>query len=385
MDGEPRVWVEYQREALCGGFRTKMRWRSFCATRSVGGMVIFRGSIVVKLAALLLVTLGLTGAGTGRSAAVAQTQSTNDNAHAARLAEEWVKNNPPGRTKAEALPVVKDNRYPQVSPEEREAIGLPAPTWVATYGKVQPAVRAALDHQKKLIEGGDPMVEFQGDRHVGFQGTAYVDVYLRHGPKGKPTSTENQAAVREAQAMILRKLTAAEFALIFAFKSAAGLTGYVDEAGLAKLVDDPDVVAIGLDDQARPKDPPAAMKEPPAPGTVQRRSERRGKVDVSVYDALEKSTDGYVFVDVGVTQIPLEKGAFWQQYEAKEAAARRVAGRVLSTLTAEEFRCRSRSGSSFAGFVNAAGLAKLAAHPDVRGAELLTPAVFHGDVKENAK
>ncbi len=322
--------------------------------------------VVLFATALLLVTVGLgqekAPAPAGRApAALGQpspSAAADASAQAAQVAAEWVKNNPPGRTTAQEHPVVKDNAYPRVSRDEREALGLPAPTWVAAHGKVQPVVRAALEEQRRLINSGDPMVEFQGDRPVGFQGMAYVDVYLQHEPKGKPSSPENQSAVRDIQTAILRKLTAAEFSLVFAFTNTAGLVGYVDEEGLARLVEDPTVVAIGLDDQARPEDPPIAMDE--RNGKVGP-SERRGKVNTVVYQALEKSANGYVFVIVALERV---SGA---TLEEKDVAARKLQRRVLSTLSAEDFRVACRPlGSGFDGYINAEGLTKLNNHPEVR-------------------
>lgn len=330
-----------------------------------------RGSTAIGLAGVFIVGLAATGSGGSGSAALAQTPAGGRNPHAATLAGDWVKNNPPGRTTAQARPVVKDNMHPRVSPKEREAMGLPAPTWVATDGKVQKAVREAFEEQKKLIERDPHMAWVQPDRPAGFEGTAYVDVYLSHEPKGKPKSEENHAAIKQVQKRILAKLTAAEFSLVFAFENTAGLVGYIDEAGLAKLVSDPTVVAIGLDDQARPEDPPIAMHE--SGPAVKRReqpasTEMVGKVEAAVYKALEKSDDGYVFVIVptGATHVERTEAEY-------QAEAHRIQHGVLSALNAEEFKARCRGGSLYAGYVNGAGLTKLAARPEVVGVGLNMP------------
>ncbi len=55
---------------------------------------------------------------------------------------------------------------------------------------------------------------------------------------------------------------------MFAFKSTAGLVGYADEAGLRKLADNPNVAAVGLDDQARSVGKAPVAEEPPPGGTV---------------------------------------------------------------------------------------------------------------------
>lgn len=304
---------------------------------------------------------------------------TDAKAQAAKAAEEWVKSNPPSRLTAQERPVVKDNREPKIPPRQREELGLPAPTWVAAHGKVQPAVREALEKQKELMADPKSMAPFQGDRPVGFQGYAYVDVYLRHERKGNYSSPENQAAIREVQKRVLNKLTAAEFSVFFEFKNTAGLVGYINEAGLNKLVDDADVVAIGLDDHVKPEDPPRALHEPGAgldpPGKVE------GKVETAVYQALEKSADGYVFVIVGVTRIPPVETVSREAYLAREAAKRGLQERVLSALTADEFRVRARAGS-LSGYANRAALAKLADHQDVDGVGLNQPITFPGAVSK---
>ncbi|MFH1745416.1 MAG: hypothetical protein ABIG44_00060 [Planctomycetota bacterium] len=331
----------------------------------------FSGLAVVSVTAIIILVL------VAGSAALAQAPVADDKAQGAKAAQEWVKNNPAGWTTAPERPVPKDNAQPRVSPAEREKLGLPAPTWVAAHGKVQPAVREALEDQKKRIEAREPMIQFQGDRPLGFQGMAYVDLYLRHQAKGRHTSKENQASVKEVQARILSKLTAAEFSLIFAFQNTAGLVGYVNEAGLAKLVADPDVVAIGLDDQARPKDPPRAMGDEYDQG----QPERRGKAEAGAYKALKGSTDGYVFVIVRVRQaVPQEAGL-----QEKGVANRNAQDHVLSALSPDEFKVRSRSlyRFSLSGYVNAAGLDKLNEHEGVVGVGLSRAARTLGDVKSS--
>jgi hypothetical protein len=274
-------------------------------------------------------------------------------------AAEWVKNNPKGRTEAAEKPVPKDNIYPTVSREDREAMGLPAPTWVSSKEKVQAVVRDALEAQRKLI-GKNPMAMYQGDRPIGFQGTLFVDVYLSHKAKGAFDSKENQAAVKEEQDRLLSKLTAAEFAVLYAFENTAGLVGYVNDAGLKKLIDDPDVVAIGVDDQARPESVvrPRTMEERRRPRHGP--TEMIGKITAEVYKQLEQSSDGWVFVSVTINQ-PIRRDI---PAEEHDVLARKTGDRILSGLTAAEFRMTSRD-FGLDGYVNASGLAKLGEHADV--------------------
>ena len=255
----------------------------------------------------------------------------------------------------------------RISPEERERLGLPEPTWVAQHGKVHPDVRVVLE------TGQMPWLRFKGWWLSGFEGTSYVAVYLRHEPHGKPTSVENRAAIKQVQTRVLSRLTAVEFSVVHMFKSTAGILGYVNIAGLAKLAADKDVIAVGLDDQPLPKDPPPAMGHEYARG-------RRGKVVAGAYEALEKSTDGYVSVVIVGARVPLGPGPFAEAYAAQKAEQRKLQDRVLATLTAEEFRVRTR-GAVLAGYANAAGLAKLANHPDVNHIRLREAIRFPGNIK----
>ena len=235
----------------------------------------------------------------------------------------------------------------RISPEERERLGLPEPTWVAQHGKVHPDVRAVLE------TGQMPWLRFKGWAPMGFEGTAYVAVHLRHERKGKHSSKESQATLKEVQRRILSKLTAAEFSVVHIFKSTAGILGYVNSEGLAKLAQDPYVLAVTLDEQPVPEDPPPVRRGP---------GERRGKVNVNVYKALERATGGYVFILVTLERVQHE--AVWDR---QVAAVQAVYERVLSGLSADEFmvRVRARGFPSMHGHASAAGLRKLANNPDV--------------------
>jgi hypothetical protein len=263
----------------------------------------------------------------------------------------------------------------RISPQEREKLGLPEPTWVAQHGKVHPDVLAVLE------TGQMPWLRFKGWWLAGFEGTAYVAVYLRHEEAGKPTSKENQAAIKEVQGRVLSRLTAAEFSLVHAFKNTAAIVGYVNSAGLAKLAQDADVVAVALDDKPVPEDPSRPMHGEPgvAPGP----GERRGKVEVAVYNALEKAPDGYVFVGV-VVDLGAPREATLRE---KQAVARNAQDRVLSAVSAAELRLRSRAAfrGFFTAYVNRDGLAKLEEHPHVVGVGLNQLVRPLGDVDKNER
>jgi hypothetical protein len=90
-------------------------------------------------------------------------------------------------------------------------------------------------------------------------------------------------------------------------------------------------------------------------------------VELPVYEAFGKSTDAYVEVGVLLRYVPSGPALSPEAIRAQSRAEREVQDRVLSSLTAEEFRLKARDGSSIDGYVNSAGLAKLARHPDVTG------------------
>lgn len=300
-------------------------------------------------------------------------------------AVEWVKNNPPGSAiPTQPLTGNKKSPRPRIPPDEREAIGLPPPTWTAQQ-KVDPSVHQSLEEQKRLIQSNPAMAEFQPGRPCGLQGMSHVAVYLKHDRRGAPNSSENQEAIRAAQSKVLAGLTAAEFALFHRFQNTAGLVGFVSEAGLDKLIANPDVVAVGIEVHSVVEDPPMITHQSPPkrkPGEIIKPTpiERKGKVEVAVNEALMKSADGYVFVIVNLTRIDLrsmdagEEDTFKDKYLAKLAAERQLGDKVLTSLTADEFMLRTRT-YGFWGFVNAAGLAKLARHEDVESIGLDGPPV----------
>ncbi|MFH1418490.1 MAG: hypothetical protein ABII12_09440, partial [Planctomycetota bacterium] len=162
---------------------------------------------------------------------------------------------PPGTHGVPGLPPVlrPEEIEKRIPAEEREALGLDEPTWLAR-GKVHPDVRAILE------TGEMPWLRFRGYVVEPIHGTAYVAVYLRHEQQGDRTSKENQAAIKKLQSRVLSRLTAAEFSTFYAFKNRAALLGFVSKDGLTKLENDADVIAIGLDDKPLPEDAPRARR-----------------------------------------------------------------------------------------------------------------------------
>ena len=322
---------------------------------------MFRRSTVIGLPGLLVVGLVLLSPDGAGSAALAQAPPAQARPGAA----------PPGTHGVPGTPPIlrPEEIEKRISPEERESLRLPEPTWVAKHGKVHPDVRAVLE------TGQMPWIRFRGWWPMGFDGTAYVAVYLRDQKASGRTPAENETAIRQVESRVLSRLTAAEFAVVLAFRSTPAILGYVSAEGLAKLAKEPDVVAVGLDDAPVPERPPGPAEDPPPRGVLQGPTERRGKVELPVYEALAKSTDGYVELVVSIPCAPLAPGASWEAYEAREAEARALQNRVLSSLTAEDCSLKSRSTSCFDVYVNSAGLAKLATHPDVHGVATVGPPI----------
>ena len=259
---------------------------------------------------------------------------------------------PPGQQRGvTGPPVQKGDVRQRVSPQEREAIGLDEPSWTTEHGKLHPDVQATLEKDER-----------PWPRRVGFEGSVYVDVYLRHEQRGERTSEQNKAAIKEVQRRVLSRLTAAEFSVEYQLKTSAGLVGYVSSAGLVKLKKDSDVIAVGLDDKPITKAPPHAIGKRPGPGEKPGWTLADGKIEPQVYAALEKSANAYVYVIVSLNRGVPREAAF----NEKKAAARKAQQRVLSGLSADEFRVRSRSmAGGFSGYAKAEALPKLEAHPDV--------------------
>jgi hypothetical protein len=88
-----------------------------------------------------------------------------------------------------------------------------------------------------------------------------------------------------------------------------------------------------------------------------------GKIARDVWAALQNSPDGTVCVIVAMRQV--QGGTF----EENMAAVKESEDRVLARLSPDEFRdpIRYRTFAGLAGYANAAGLAKLAASPEVVG------------------
>jgi len=259
------------------------------------------------------------------------------------------------------VPVMVDPNDPEktrtiISREEREKLGLTPRTW---SGVVHPDVYATLDRLNRTVASlkdrlkrGRDVQAFDALRRIRFEGMVYVQVQVKD---------------RDAQRRVLASLKASEFHVPYLFEKSAGLTGYVTKEGLDKLAKNPEVVGVCLDDKPVPKDPPAAVGEHPRPGEKPKWTIADGKVDPQVREALEKSPDGHVFIIVTLKR-DVPRSTAWGE---KKAAIRKTQERVLSGVSADEFRIRARSvGGALNGHINAKGLEKLGRHPDVVGIQL---------------
>jgi hypothetical protein len=252
------------------------------------------------------------------------------------------------------------------SVKEREAMGLDQPTWTEEHGKVQPQVRVAIKHEQDLETNMDKDLMpamYKFGRPVGFLSTVYVAVHLRV-EQGK-TKEETRAAIRDVQNCALRQLTAAEFSVFLRFEDHPAILGYANEAGLAKLAKINDVIAIGLDAKPIPRDSPRFHSQ----GVAEMDSDLP-KVSAQVRAALQKVEYVYVIVILKQDEVRGPKDLD----EIRQA--RKVQDRVLTRLTAEDFRSTSRSSrSSLHGYVNTAGLNKLNEDPDVVNLGLTGPPI----------
>jgi hypothetical protein len=258
-------------------------------------------------------------------------------------------------------------RYPKgahdvVAPEEREALGLNEAGWTRGDAKVHPDVYRALEKTEKVKEAWrDP---------IGYAGTVYVQVQLKHAQKGKADSPENKAAIKQLQDKVLSQLTAAEFYVEYAFQTLPGILAYVNRAGLEKLTANPDVVAVCLDDKPFPKRSPHVYKadlpalKPGDPSTQPAQGHfwgNGGKVEAAVYQALGLHERVFVMVKLIST-------ASDQPLSREEAAHNKdVENAVLSSMSAAEFCLQSRTTSfpSIHGLVSKSALKKLEDHPNV--------------------
>ncbi len=259
-----------------------------------------------------------------------------------------------GRTVADTFTSVK----------KREAMGVDPPTWIQEHGKIQPDVHIALEQEKELEKNMDKdliAAMYKPGRPVGFLSTVYVAVHLQ--VEQRKHKEETRAAIQRVQSRVLRKLTAAEFAVSLCFKDHAAVLGYANEAGLAKLAEDKDVIAIGLDDKPFPREPTRFYSQ-----GGEKVDGRLVKVSSQIRAALEKVDYVEVIVILKRDEIQGPK------LRDKTRQARKVQDRVLSRLSAQDFRLTLRMPrGGLHGYVDSAGLTELAEDPDVVGVGLPGP------------
>lgn len=301
---------------------------------------MFRGSIVIGLAGVLLVALGLTSAGTGGSAALAQTA---------------------GQGQPAVRPEKRDRGWVSVS--ERIALGVEEPTWVKDHGKVHPDVRRALDYQKQVEDNLEKqadwidVVETEGPEL--FLGYAYVVVHLEYSPEQKGDAEANRAAIRELQDLVLSKLTAVDFRRWLRFPDRPAIVGFVNEAGLKKLADSKDVRAIGLDDKPYPD-----LYKPPFYHEGSRQVNAvPAQISPQVVAALERADE------VVVAVLPRQSGEY-NETAQQFKRARTEHDRVLARLSAKEFNLIMGLPDLCYAWVTKSAVAKLAEDADVREVEL---------------
>ena len=251
-----------------------------------------------------------------------------------------------------------------VSPEQREALGLDDTSWTKQHGKVHPDVYAALEKAEQVKEPWrDP---------VGFSGTVYVQVQLKHEPKGKADSPDNKAAIKQLETKLLSRLSAAEFYVEYPLQSQAAILGYATRQGIEKLKADADVLAVGLDSRPFPQRPDPVTKDDlpaPKPGDSARGGDSDARVEPDVYRAL--ALHGRVFVRIGLAHKTVDEAR-----EREVGRGRAIDEAALRALTADDFwvqyrtAIHSRNRPVLMGVVTREGLEKLIAQPDVDSVRL---------------
>jgi hypothetical protein len=269
---------------------------------------------------------------------------------------------PPSTTPKTTDPNDPSKFRSMVSYEEREAIGLTPRTWT---GVVHPEVYPTLTRlNKNIVELRERLRKdkdvraFDALSQIEFPSMVYVQIQL----------TE-----LDAQRRVLQSLTAAEFHRPYLFETLAGLTGYVSQSGLDKLAHHPDVLGLCLDDNPLPitrklidKDSIPSAKQGEAndePGV------KEGIVDADVYRAFALSDRVTVDVSLRTTSLP-----GWDDLpadtqarnELRDIAYAELQDRLLSSLSADDFRLKSKCMSSLSGSVTRESLQILWKHPDVQ-------------------
>jgi len=165
-------------------------------------------------------------------------------------------------------------------------------------------------------------------------GRTFVCVILKAGEREKAAPARRRLQIKKVQNKVLAKMKADEFKLVWRFETAAMLAGHIDAAGLAKLATTPIVVMV-----------------------------RPSKVEPETYTALEKSDEGVTYAGIILKHVrgplPLKE---------LKSRVKEVQDRVLSVFEPAEFKIISQFSNIITvldGYINAAGLAKLEAHPDV--------------------
>ncbi|MCK4343167.1 MAG: S8 family serine peptidase [Phycisphaerae bacterium] len=177
-------------------------------------------------------------------------------------------------------------------------------------------------------------------------GTAFVCVILKAAGKEKSSPKKRKAAIKRVQDKVLARLEPGEFKLAWRFETAEMLVGHINATGVARLANDPDVVMI-----------------------------RPSKINPELFTEIESSDDRTTAAIVFLKRVNRRKweGSRSQRrliLEEKMCKVKAIQERVLSVFKPGEFRIthQPRIGAMLGGYVNAAGLAKLEAHPDVIGA-----------------
>lgn len=241
---------------------------------------------------------------------------------------------------------------------EREALGLSARSWAG--GKVQPEV------SRSFQQGSSAHVPFW------FEGRVYVQVQLRHEPQGAADSPANISAIRQRQSTVLRSVTAADFAVMYCFRTHPGVLGYVTRTGVDRLASHADVVAISLDDKPYPRLPERITADQLPPPTSAP-SREHPKVHEAVFRALEREERVFVMVDMAYDRT--------RRHSRDEVSA--IEDRALRAVTAHDVFVTTFgvSGPSFSGYATQTAIGVLSEHPDVARIKLVSVIPLPNDMR----
>ena len=171
-------------------------------------------------------------------------------------------------------------------------------------------------------------------------GKVYVLVTLKPLPKEGLSKEQRKAMAKEKQNKLLAKLAEGDFTADYRFEIEPRIIGLVNETGLAKIAEDPQVVAV-----------------------------ESSRIGPGVIRALGQAADGKVFVMILLTTLP---GTDDRPLDDVKAMIQQHQEKVLDSLTQEDFEIAHRLSVTevLMGYLKPSGIPKMATDPTIRGVVL---------------